>query len=42
MRLAKQARLVPEPVVDPVLKVSDELIRIFVTSIRTASARPRD
>jgi four helix bundle protein len=42
MRLAKKARLVPEPTIDPVLKESDELIRIFVTSIKTASARPRD
>ncbi len=42
MRLAKKARLAEGESIDPLLKETDELIRIFVTSIKTASTRPRD
>jgi four helix bundle protein len=42
MRLAKKAGLVEGESMEALLKEADELIRIFVTSIKTASARPRD
>ena len=41
LRLAKMVPLSPAATLDPVLKETDELIRIFVSSIKTAKSRPR-
>ena len=42
LRLAQKVPLAAKPTLEPILKETDELIRIFVTSIKTAKSKFRD
>ncbi len=41
LRLAEKVPLAPQPALKPLLKETDELIRIFVASIKTSRARTK-